>query len=195
MRNFAAMRISRFAKDSALLSLALARQMADSVAERLRAFVRERVRREAAKYERGTAARLNAYLKRPPSWVSEYTDDPPIRHADVDTAIAICRFFRVELSDFQRAAAPVPRPAAPSPSKSASTASPTAATKLGQRILRLPKELRQSVLTAVDAYEQLASGTQPGVEAATRIEHQEEQTGTTREPRPRWRGQPRGKSR
>lgn len=68
-----------------------------SVAERLRAFVRERVRRNGAHFERGVAARLAEHLKKPSSWVTEYTDTPPIRHADLDTAKEICEFFDIDV--------------------------------------------------------------------------------------------------
>lgn len=76
------------------------------VAERLRAFVRDRVRREGRLYERGVGAALAKHLQKPSSWVSEYTDpNPPpgkFRTADLDTAAAMCEFFQVTLNDFAK---------------------------------------------------------------------------------------------
>lgn len=79
---------------------------AGSVAQRLRDYVRQRVRRDGSEHVRGTASALARRLGKPTSWVSEYTDDPPIRHADIDTAIAICDFFGVSLYDFRQGHAP-----------------------------------------------------------------------------------------
>ena len=75
-----------------------------NVADRLRAFVRGRVRRDGVHYQRGVGARLAEHLDKPTSWVSEYADPDAthLRHADVDTALAICEFFGVNLYDFMR---------------------------------------------------------------------------------------------
>lgn len=72
------------------------------VAGKLRAFVKARVRKEGTHYARGNASRLAEYLGVDPSWVTEYTDDPPRNHADIDTAISICDFYGVSLEDFAR---------------------------------------------------------------------------------------------
>ena len=84
----------------------------DPVAERLRAFVRARVRRGGAHYTWGDASRLARHLQIDSGWVTEYTDDPPTRHADIDTALAICAFYGVSLEDFMRRTPPSPPPAA-----------------------------------------------------------------------------------
>lgn len=75
------------------------------VADRVRAFVRERVRRDGAHYLRGTGTQLAAHLGKPTSWVSEYADPEPThpRHADLDTALAICDFFTVDIGNFRKA--------------------------------------------------------------------------------------------
>jgi hypothetical protein len=80
-----------------------------TVSERLRAFVRDRVKPNGAHYERGTAARLARFLRargfgEDAAWVSTYGDPDarPRRNADLDVALAICDFFSVQLSDFQR---------------------------------------------------------------------------------------------
>lgn len=87
----------------------------NTVAERLRAFVRARVRKDAPNYKWGNASRLAEHLQVDNGWVTEYTDTPPTSHADLDTALAICAFYRVTLQDFQ-SARPLPvatRPTAP----------------------------------------------------------------------------------
>jgi hypothetical protein len=84
------------------------------VAAKLRAFVRERVRKDGAHYTWGNASRLAEHLSVDPGWVTEYTDDPPTNHADIDTAIAICDFYGVSLTDFGRGRVRViPRPSPP----------------------------------------------------------------------------------
>jgi hypothetical protein len=77
---------------------------AGGVAENLRAFVRERVHKEGALYRRGAARALAKYLGRPESWVSHYIDDDngERRHADIDTALAICDFYGVSLLAFRK---------------------------------------------------------------------------------------------
>lgn len=86
-----------------------------SVAERLRSFVRQRVHKDGIRYERGAATSLANHLKKPPSWVSAYVDEQPVRNADLDTALAICDFFHVRLTDFRDEIEPVPtvRPTPP----------------------------------------------------------------------------------
>jgi hypothetical protein len=69
------------------------------VAERLRARVRARVRRDGEHYEWGSASRLAEALKVSPGWVTEYTDDPPTRHATIDQAFAICAFYGINPID------------------------------------------------------------------------------------------------
>lgn len=78
------------------------------MSERLRAFVRARVHKEGAFYERGAAVKLAIHVQQAPSWVSHYIDNPPLRNADVDTALAICDFFGVSLNDFRPGRAPAP---------------------------------------------------------------------------------------
>jgi len=73
-----------------------------NVSERLRAFVRSRVRRGGKHYEWGNAARLAEHLGTDHGWVTLYTDNPPARHADIDQGIAICDFYGVNLYDFRR---------------------------------------------------------------------------------------------
>src|SRR3990167_4004961 len=90
----------------------------DTVADRLRAYVRERVRKDGRFYEWGNATRLAEHLKVDSGWVTLYTDDKPIRHADVDEALAICDFFGVDLLDFQAGG--------PRLSKAGSTVAPAA---------------------------------------------------------------------
>jgi hypothetical protein len=67
-------------------------------AERLRTFVAARVRKDGSHYVWGNAARLAEHLEVSPSWVTEYTDTPPTRHADLDQAVAICQFYGVDLA-------------------------------------------------------------------------------------------------
>lgn len=71
------------------------------VAERLRQYVRDRVHKDGAHYERGAAKALAERLSKPPSWVSTYVDSQPAANADLDTALAICDFFHVNVSLFQ----------------------------------------------------------------------------------------------
>lgn len=80
------------------------------VSERLRVFVRRRVHKDGDLYQHGAAIRLARFLEKPSSWVSHYVDDPPMRNADLDTALRICAFFRVSIFAFQKegpASAPV----------------------------------------------------------------------------------------
>jgi hypothetical protein len=72
------------------------------VAAKLREFVCERVRKDGAHYARGNASRLAEHLGVAPSWVTEYTDHPPRNHADLDTAVAICDFYGINLGDFAK---------------------------------------------------------------------------------------------
>lgn len=86
------------------------------VAGKLRAFVRERVRKDGRHYAWGNASRLAEYLGVDPGWVTDYTDNPPRNHADIDTAIAICDFYGVSLEDFARGRVRVlPQKTAPNP--------------------------------------------------------------------------------
>lgn len=84
-----------------------------TVRERLRDFVRARVKPGEAFYKRGNASRLAEWLEIDNGWVSDYVDQPPTSHADIDDALRICRFFNVKLTDFesdkepQRGARPV----------------------------------------------------------------------------------------
>lgn len=66
------------------------------MSERLRAFVRQRVRRGESLYQRSVAANLAKYLGRPSSWVSEYSDPKPAqpRYANVEDTLKILAFFR-----------------------------------------------------------------------------------------------------
>jgi hypothetical protein len=78
------------------------------VSERLRAFVRERVRKDGKFYVRGNAVKLARALgQEGQSWVNEYTDMPPRGHASIDEALAICRFYGVSLEDFTDSVDPV----------------------------------------------------------------------------------------
>lgn len=70
------------------------------VAAKLRAFVRERVKPGSRRYRWGNASRLAKHLEVDPGWVTDYVDDPPTNHADIDTALAICDFYGVSLRDF-----------------------------------------------------------------------------------------------
>lgn len=71
------------------------------MSERLRAFVRDRVHKDGGAYRWGAAAELANHLQKPSSWVSHYIDTPPLRNADIDTALAICDFFKVSIYDFR----------------------------------------------------------------------------------------------
>lgn len=82
-------------------------------AERLRAFVRERVRKDGAHYERGAGSRLARHLKKGQPWVSNYIDNAPSSNADFDTTLAICRFFGVNATDFEVAVPTVEVPTPP----------------------------------------------------------------------------------
>lgn len=77
------------------------------MAARLRAFVRQRVHKDGERYSRGAASELGKALGKPPSWVSHYVDENPERNADVDTALAICAFYGVNLADFAKVTSPV----------------------------------------------------------------------------------------
>lgn len=72
-----------------------------TAAERLRDFVRERVKRGGELYEWGAGLRLGEAIGKPSSWMSQYLDEPPLKHADLDTALRICDFFGVEVSRFR----------------------------------------------------------------------------------------------
>lgn len=85
------------------------------VGERLRAYVRARVKKDGPHYKWGNASRLAEFLKVDNGWVTEYTDRPPSSHADIDTALEICRFYRVKIADFQSDVEPVPSPTTPPP--------------------------------------------------------------------------------
>lgn len=82
----------------------------DAIAERLRAFVRGYVRKDAARYEWGNARRLAEHLGVDPGWVTIYTDDPPTAHATIDRAFAICDFYQVTLEAFRRPDPPTGAP-------------------------------------------------------------------------------------
>lgn len=81
------------------------------MSERLRTFVRRRVHKDGDLYEHGAAIRLAKFLEKPSSWVSHYVDNPPMRNADLDTALRICVFFRVSIFAFLKGT-PEPEPAA-----------------------------------------------------------------------------------
>lgn len=70
------------------------------MSERLRAYVRERVHKDGKQYSRGAAGELAEAIGKPRSWVSHYVDETPERNADIDTALAICAFYGVNLWDF-----------------------------------------------------------------------------------------------
>jgi len=72
------------------------------VAERLRQYVRDRVHKEGAYYQRGAAKALAERLGKTQPWVSTYIDRKrPESNADLDTALAICDYFGVNLAAFQ----------------------------------------------------------------------------------------------
>lgn len=82
------------------------------IAERLRAYVRARVRKGGPLYERGAGARLCEAIGKGTPWLADYTDEPPQRNADVDTAVKICRYFAISLDelsgrDLPRHSAPI----------------------------------------------------------------------------------------
>lgn len=70
------------------------------VSERLRDFVRARVRKDGPLYQRGNGVRLAAALQVDSGWVTTYTDHPPTAHATLDQAITICAFYGVPLESF-----------------------------------------------------------------------------------------------
>lgn len=79
-----------------------------SASDRLREFVRDRVKPGSGHYERGTAAELAKFLRgagfsEDAAWISAYADPDakPRRNADIDVAFAICAFFGVDLGQFQ----------------------------------------------------------------------------------------------
>lgn len=90
-------------------------------AERLRAFVRERVRPDGKHYQRGNATRLARHLAVDPAWVTQYADEPPAAHATLDQAIGICEFYGVTLTDLATAA----RRALPAHASAATRPAPT----------------------------------------------------------------------
>ncbi|MEY2873474.1 MAG: hypothetical protein RLZZ373_845 [Pseudomonadota bacterium] len=83
------------------------------IAEHLRDFVRSRARPEGTHYARGNGTRLAQHLGVGSGWVTEYTDNPPTRHADIDQAVAICAFYGISLTDLQKRRIPAAVPAAP----------------------------------------------------------------------------------
>lgn len=87
--------------------------MSDTVEERLRAFVRARIHPQGEFYRRGDGGALAKALDVDQSWVSRYVDPEPAqgekRYANLDQALAICRFFGVSLDSFQRETPPAPR--------------------------------------------------------------------------------------
>lgn len=132
------------------------------MSERLRAFVRRRVHKDGDLYEHGAAIRLAKFLEKPSSWVSHYVDNPPMRNADLDTALRICVFFRVSIFAFLKG---TPEPesaaqAAPHPSKQV------------RRAVRLLEGMSEDgqrrvvgaivLLVAADLHEQLAGSRQRG---------------------------------
>src|SRR3954462_14382726 len=92
--------ISRIDNRDGYFLTILATKKPGSTAERLRAFVRQRVHKDGDMYQRGAATTLAKYLGKPSSWVSHYIDKTPDRHASLDEALAICDYFGVYLSDF-----------------------------------------------------------------------------------------------
>jgi hypothetical protein len=81
--------------------------------ERLRDFVRARVRKDGAHYEWGNGARLAEAIGIDPGWVTAYADRNPSRHADFDQALAICAFYGVNPLDFASKTPQVIAPTAP----------------------------------------------------------------------------------
>lgn len=71
-------------------------------AERLRAYVRERVSPTSAKYERGNPTRLAKAIGVVRGWVTEYVADPPTAHADLDKGLAICAFYGISPADLSK---------------------------------------------------------------------------------------------
>lgn len=70
------------------------------VAERLRDYVRARVRKEGAHYQHGAQTTLAKALGVKPAWVSAYVDFPPVVNANIDMALSLCDFYGVNLLDF-----------------------------------------------------------------------------------------------
>lgn len=79
-------------------------------AERLRAFVRERLAKTGQFYERGIQAELAKVLGKKTPWVSQYVQESITnqRNADLDTMLKLCAFFHVSLEDFAEG---IPKPA------------------------------------------------------------------------------------
>jgi hypothetical protein len=131
----------------------------DAAATRLRAFVRERVKPGGRFYEHGAGARLVAHLQaqgfaEDAAWLSVYTDldAKPRRHADLDVALEICRFFGVELEAFRRGK---PEPDT-TPTQRLAQAE---AQSLGERVLALPPDRKAALLLNLEALERLPRGT------------------------------------
>lgn len=131
------------------------------VQQRLREFVQDRVRKGFDRYERGAGSQLAKFLGKPTSWVSEYTDpDRPLgkrRTADLDTALAICRYFGVSLESFATTATPVPKIRPERVMRPAPTPSEIAIKRLTRRVAafdpaRVP-ELVQILLRTLKAWE------------------------------------------
>jgi len=80
-------------------------------AERLRAFVRERVSKDGAHYAWGNAARLAEALKVGAGWVNRYAVENTA-HANLDQVLAICRFYGLTLADLSKPKALAPPPQA-----------------------------------------------------------------------------------
>jgi hypothetical protein len=78
-----------------------------NAAERLRATVRDYVRKDGRLYERGNAAKLAKALEIDAPWVTGYVDDPPTRHDDFYQSLAICRLYDLSPVDL------MPRPKDP----------------------------------------------------------------------------------
>ena len=71
-------------------------------AERLRAFVRERVSKAGKHYAWGNGTHLAKALAVDQGWVTGYVDNPPTRHADLDQVITICRFYGLAVADLSK---------------------------------------------------------------------------------------------
>jgi hypothetical protein len=83
-------------------------------AERLRAFVRERVSPDGALYKWGAGTRLAKAIGVDKGWVSGYIEDPPSSHANHDKTLAICAYFGIAPGDLNKAKIRTP-PAPPDP--------------------------------------------------------------------------------
>lgn len=125
-------------------------------AERLRAFVRERVHKDGAHYQRGAGALLARHLKKGQPWVSNYIDREPSSNADVDTALAICGFFKVQLHDFaKKHTTDIETPGSPPPRL---TRHEARALRLLQRMNEKGQRLAvQSIAALADAFPRPAS--------------------------------------